>query len=275
MRNFICCLLFVSLFFACSQSPYRAKVEYEGYNPITQQSTNADINDTSAPDTSAPVNANEETVVPIIEQTNIIIEQNVESTPTQVQGTYVVQEGDTAYSIARKHHMPLAELRSKNNLDANYTIHSGEVLVVSTTNTKPTSKATKPATTQSKSRDWPSPLAQPIIVADYLQAKNKSDRNGMLLTAKPNSAVMAVADGVVVFAGNDLRPYDNMVLIDHGDRVISTYAYLGTISVTEDAKVRRGQTIGRLARTDMQPMLLQIRYAGKSINPRKYIFFPK
>lgn len=60
--------------------------------------------------------------------------------------------------------------------------------------------------------------------------------------ADRGTAVRASADGTVRFAGSVAG--NRTVSVDHADGLVTSYSYLGSISVTEGQSVSRGQTIG-------------------------------
>jgi LysM repeat protein len=57
--------------------------------------------------------------------------------PPPTQGTYVVQRGDTVFSIARRYNITIPALVAANNIGANYLIYVGQVLVIPGTTTTP------------------------------------------------------------------------------------------------------------------------------------------
>lgn len=231
---------------ACTQNPYRAQVEY--VTPLDAPLASAQQPQVGRQ--TPPAN----TARPLVKH---------------AQEIYIVQSGDTAYSIARQHNVPLETLRENNNLDQNYTIYPGDRITINRQHRK--QQTLSNAAGVKRSRKWRAPLTNAIVVAEYNASSGDalSSKNGITLTAKQHSTVMAMANGVVVFAGNELRSYGNMVLVKHNNNIMSTYAHLDKITVTENQKIQQGEAIGTLSPN--KPMLLQIRRNGKPINPKLYI----
>lgn len=85
--------------------------------------------------------------------------------------------------------------------------------------------------------------------------------------------VLAAADGQVVYAGNALRGYGNLIIINHANEYLSAYAHNDVLTVTEGQNVKRGQQIARMGSTDAKSVRLhfEIRYRGQSVNPINYL----
>jgi lipoprotein NlpD len=73
----------------------------------------------------------------------------------------------------------------------------------------------------------------------------------------------------VVYSGNGLRGYGNLVIVKHPDDFITAYAHNRSILVKEGQTVRRGQKIAELGMSDAdKPMLhFEVRRGGKPIDP--------
>lgn len=85
--------------------------------------------------------------------------------------------------------------------------------------------------------------------------------------------ILAAADGQVVYAGNALRGYGNLIIINHANEFLSAYAHNDVLLVTEGQTVKRGQQIARMGSTDAKSVRLhfEIRYRGQSVNPVNYL----
>nr|WP_236393576.1 peptidoglycan DD-metalloendopeptidase family protein [Pantoea sp. Mhis] len=85
--------------------------------------------------------------------------------------------------------------------------------------------------------------------------------------------IVATALGKVVYAGNALRGYGNLIIIKHDNNYLSAYAHNDTILVWEQQKVKAGQKIATMGRTGTNSVRLhfEIRYKGKSVNPLRYL----
>jgi murein DD-endopeptidase MepM/ murein hydrolase activator NlpD len=97
--------------------------------------------------------------------------------------------------------------------------------------------------------------------ADYHQ--------GLDISADHGSAVYATADGDVIFAGRE-GAYGNLITIDHGYGLETRYGHLSRYDVSNGAKVKRGDIIGRVGSTGRAtgPHLhYEVRVNGRLLNP--------
>jgi len=96
---------------------------------------------------------------------------------------------------------------------------------------------------------------------------------GLDIGGKSGDAVFAAADGKVVYAGNGLRGYGNLIILKHNNTYLSAYAHNQALLVKEDQSVKRGQKIAEMGSTDSDQVNLhfEIRKLGKPIDPIKYL----
>ena len=96
---------------------------------------------------------------------------------------------------------------------------------------------------------------------------------GIALSGAEGDPVTAAADGRVVYSGNGLRGYGNLVIVKHDGDFLTAYAHNKAIMVTEGQQVKRGQKIAELGKTDTdQPKLhFEVRKSGKPVDPLKFL----
>ncbi len=96
---------------------------------------------------------------------------------------------------------------------------------------------------------------------------------GIKIAGRRGDPIRAAAEGRVVYAGNALRGYGNLVIIKHSEDFLSAYAHLDKILVKEKQQVSAGQTVAKMGNTDAQHVMLhfEIRLHGVSVNPLKYL----
>ena len=113
---------------------------------------------------------------------------------------------------------------------------------------------------------WP---AQGPLVAGFDDAKNK----GVDISGRAGDAVIASADGRVVYAGAGLRGYGNLIILKHNNTFLTAYAHNQTLLVREDQTVKRGQKIAEMGNSDSDKVKLhfEIRRQGKPVDPAKYL----
>jgi lipoprotein NlpD len=96
---------------------------------------------------------------------------------------------------------------------------------------------------------------------------------GLDIVAKSGSPVRATAEGRVVYSGNGLRGYGQLVIIKHNEQFLSAYAHNKKIHVEENEVVKAGQRIADLGDTgsDTDKLHFEIRLKGKPVDPLNYL----
>lgn len=136
---------------------------------------------------------------------------------------------------------------------------------------KPESAPTPaPAHTAAGSDDigwiWPS-------AGKVLTPFSESGNRGLDIGGKAGDPVFAAGDGKVVYAGNGLRGYGQLVIVKHNNTFLSAYAHNQKILVKEGQQVGKGQKIAEMGNTDSDVVKLhfEIRRQGKPIDPLTYL----
>lgn len=112
------------------------------------------------------------------------------------------------------------------------------------------------------------------IVSEFGAKTGGLHNDGINIAAKQGAAVRASEAGVVVYAGNEVRGFGNLLLIRHADGWMTAYAHVDEMLVKRDEQVRRGQTIAKVGRTGnvTTPQLhFEIRRGTRSVNPREFL----
>ncbi|BBI70944.2 peptidase M23 [Vreelandella aquamarina] len=116
---------------------------------------------------------------------------------------------------------------------------------------------------------WP---VQNSITASF-QRRNGVHYNGIVIQASEGTAVTAVHSGRVVFA-DWMRGFGNLLIIDHGDQIMTLYAHLQQFSARPGQQVSRGDAIGRVGNSGGQSrpaLYFEVRRGGEPINPQRWI----
>lgn len=92
---------------------------------------------------------------------------------------------------------------------------------------------------------------------------------GIDVSAPEGQAILAANDGKVVYSGNGLKGYGNLIIIKHQDNFLTAYSHNKVNLVKEGSSVKRGQKIAEVGKTDSEKPLLhfELRKSGKPINP--------
>jgi len=115
---------------------------------------------------------------------------------------------------------------------------------------------------------WPS---NGQLVTDF--KGSSSLHKGIDLRGNLGEPVRAAAAGKVVYAGDGLRNYGNLVIVKHSDNFLSAYAHNRRILVSEGVTVGQGQRIAEMGSsgTDSVKLHFQIRYDGNPVDPLNYL----
>mgnify|MGYP000893025899 FL=1 len=110
---------------------------------------------------------------------------------------------------------------------------------------------------------------------NVIQGFSNSDggNKGIDISGSRGQAVNAAAGGRVVYAGNALRGYGNLIIIKHNDDFLSAYAHNESILVKDQQEVNAGQQIAKMGSSGTNGVKLhfEIRYKGKSVDPTRYL----
>ena len=223
------------------------------------------------------------------------------------QESYQVAAGDTLYSIAFRANVDVRTLAELNDLRDPYLIVPGQTLRLVTVtkpqqsidpaankeygDTKqqhnndknvtpsPQPKTTPPRVDINPSGDvfvannainWQWPASSPVS-SEFSVAE--TGNKGLDFAGNRGDPVYASARGKVVYAGNALKGFGNLIILKHNDDYITAYAHNQQLLVKEQQWVNGGEVIARMGDSDAERVKLhfQVRFRGKSVNPRHYL----
>lgn len=272
-RPLVLTALSVALLSACSTS-VRVPAPVEDRNPSGRTTT-------SAPSPSA---------APAVE----VAQPMPGSENAGKPGFYTVQRGDTLTRIALDNGQGWRDLARWNQLSNPDVIEVGQVLRVSPPGgaveapgvvVRPIAQSTTPSSQVTPPKSEPAPsVNQPTVnddglgfiwpangalIAGFDEAKNK----GLDIAGKAGDPILAAADGQVVYAGAGLRGYGNLIILKHNNTFLTAYAHNQALLVKEDQKVRKGQKIAEMGKSDADRVKLhfEVRRQGKPVDPAKLL----
>ncbi|WP_049790410.1 peptidoglycan DD-metalloendopeptidase family protein [Pusillimonas sp. T7-7] len=187
-------------------------------------------------------------------------------------GEYRVVRGDTLTKIAQMHGQSVSSLKRLNKLkDADH-IRVGQILKVK-------GAAAQGAYTSPAPVSGPS-IAAPRSIKLVWPAEGKTRRGSsasnsqaVYIAAAEGTPIKAAAGGKVVYAGNGLRGYGNMLIVNHDANFLSVYAHNKDLLVKEGMQVKQGQTIATMGSTESNAVQLyfELRYNGKAVDALRYL----
>lgn len=129
-----------------------------------------------------------------------------------------------------------------------------------------------PSTQMARTRgDLPWPV-QGTLSASF-KRKSGVHHNGIIINAGAGTPVKAVHTGRVVFA-DWIRGFGNLLIVDHGDHIMTLYAHLQRFTHSPGEKVATGDVIGHVGNSGGQPraaLYFEVRRNGEPINPGRWI----
>jgi murein DD-endopeptidase MepM/ murein hydrolase activator NlpD len=118
---------------------------------------------------------------------------------------------------------------------------------------------------------WP---VQGRIISEFGTKADGGHNDGIDVAVPLGTLVKAAENGVVAYAGDELKGYGNLVLIRHANNWVSAYAHNDEILVKRGDQVRRGQVIAKAGRTGQvsQPQLhFELRKGSRPVDPTKFM----
>jgi len=219
-------------------------------------------------------------------------------------GYYVVQRGDTLYSIAWQQGLTYRQLAELNGIRPPYTIYSGQRLRVqpqaqgraratqpSTARVAPAGRRPVPVAVSTTAPPAAVPADRPAAAAERVAGydgnwvwptrgrllrgfqPDAAGRKGIDIGGDSNQPVNAAANGKVVYAGSGLVGYGRLIIVKHNENLLSAYGHNNQLLVAEGEYVKAGQKIATMGSsgTDHTGLYFEIRKNGKPVDPLQYL----
>jgi murein DD-endopeptidase MepM/ murein hydrolase activator NlpD len=135
----------------------------------------------------------------------------------------------------------------------------------------PPSQLADPAPRASARFAWP---ISGKVVANFGPAGGGLHNDGINIAAPTGSEVRAADNGVVAYAGNELRGFGNLLLIKHADGWTTAYAHNEKLLVQRGDTVTQGQviaTVGRTGNVDSPQLHFEVRKGTQAMNPTEFL----
>jgi murein DD-endopeptidase MepM/ murein hydrolase activator NlpD len=224
---------------------------------------------------------------------------------------HVVAPGETLSKISRLYGKPVTEIAKANNLGASSRLNVGDRLVIpgvrsSAIKSPPAVAEAKPAsslapetteTSQSASMFAPAPDSSPVseaakiagatgalpkfrwpangrVISGFGPMTNGQQNDGINIAVPENTPIKAAEDGVVAYAGNELKGYGNLVLVRHSNGYVTAYAHAKELLVKRGDQVKRGQVIARSGQSgnvNAPQLHFEVRKGASPLDPTKFL----
>ncbi len=190
----------------------------------------------------------------------------------QKQINYIVKDTDTSKIVK-----PSSKESSKELTQAKV-VKKEKVKIKQTTSTQQTEKQkqqqekiqqiiSKPAPLTSKTFKWP---VKGKVISKYGIKNNGKRNDGINISAKLGTNVVAAENGIIAYAGNELKGLGNLIIIKHDKDYMTVYAHNDTITVKKGQSVKRGDkiaTVGKTGRVTTPQLHFEVRKKTQSIDP--------
>ena len=215
--------------------------------------------------------------------------------PSEKINTHWVSEGETLYAIAWRYNLDAEQLAAANGLSDQQRIVRGQVLrldigqalrerrALERRSTRAVAKkpaaqnpvarrattgqrnVSHPAVAAAGAWHWP---AQGRLLKRF-SATAKAQHKGLDIGGVTGQPVVAAQNGTVVYAGDGLAAYGNLLIVKHADNYLSAYAHNSRLLVREGDRVSAGQAVAEMGRsgTSHEHLHFEIRKRGVPVNP--------
>ncbi len=224
-------------------------------------------------------------------------------------GMHVVAPGETLHSIARLYGKSVMVLAKANNIPPDTMVKVGERIIIpdvqpgsaiapraqasvappagQTFANAESPHSARVATPEAPAQESTIKTAEPAgglpsfrwpvrgrVIAGFGPTPNGLQNDGINLAVPEGTPVKAAEDGVVAYAGNELKGYGNLVLVRHANGFVTAYAHASDILVKRGETVKRGQVIAHSGQTGnvTSPQLhFEIRKGSTPVDPSQYL----
>ena len=112
------------------------------------------------------------------------------------------------------------------------------------------------------------------ILSAFGTKPNGLVNDGINIAASRGTTVKAAENGVVAYAGNEVKGMGNLIIIQHSGGWMTVYAHLDSMALRRGARVNVGQkigTVGASGKVDRPQLHFEIRKGTKAYNPSQYL----
>jgi lipoprotein NlpD len=190
---------------------------------------------------------------------------------------YIVRAQDTLYSIAWRYGLDFRDLARWNHIGPDFRIAVGQTLILApvaaAAPAAPLKKPKPPASTGSAKPPLMASALSWVWPTDRMSAPQPVPGGGILLHGRIGQDIRAASSGRVVYNGSGIRGYGNLIIIKHGENLLSAYAHTRESLVHDGEEVALGQVIAHMGEGAPQKPVLyfEIRRNGKPVDPLAFL----
>ena len=202
---------------------------------------------------------------------------------------HTVVKGETLYSISRYYETTVFTLAKYNNIKNVNNIKVGKELIIPKRSEKIKKIKSKKWDSDFKKKQienkkniilrdkktskfiWP---VKGKLLSKYGKSKEGFYNDGINIDSKKGTKVISSQAGKVIYCGNEIPGYGNLILIKHSKNWITAYAHLNEVFTEKGKNVSKGEIIGSVGNTGnvRSPQLhFEIRKGKESVNPLKLL----
>ena len=206
---------------------------------------------------------------------------------------HIVEKGDTLYNISKRYNVDMPTLSKTNDLSSPFVLKLGQKLLlpgsIVTNNKQPISvnrnkktnirssslqnnyRYTQPSAKRKQNFIWP---VKGQVISKFGPIAKGRNNDGINIKAAKGTPIRAADNGIIAYAGNELKGFGNLILIKHPDGWVTAYAHTDTINVRKGQSVTKGSIIGTVGNSGGigSPQLhFETRAGKKALNPQAYL----
>lgn len=201
---------------------------------------------------------------------------------------HIVKAGETLHTIAWHYAKDFRTLAKLNNLTEPYLIVQGQKILLTSPKKIRAPLKTPPASLPSPQAEEGVSKEPPVVSSEKTTPQKfiwptlgnlvesfspSSGQKGIDIAGSEGQPIKAVSNGKVVYSGQGLLGYGNLVILKHDDIFLSAYAHNQTILVQEGDKVKQGSVIATMGKTGTTAVKLhfELRKNGQPVDPLHYL----
>jgi murein DD-endopeptidase MepM/ murein hydrolase activator NlpD len=226
-------------------------------------------------------------------------------------GVHVVAAGETLTKIAHQYGKSVADIAKANNILPYAKVGIGDRIIIpgarissAAPEAEPAAAPTKPAANKALASAAPAQSASLVtpatetpstdttakataeatpgfrwpvrgrIIAGFGPKPNGQQNDGIDVSVPENTPIKAAEDGVVAYAGNELKGYGNLVLVRHPNGYVTAYAHAKELLVKRGDQIKRGEVIaksGQSGNVDAPQLHFEVRKGSAPVDPMQFL----